>query len=233
MAKKPVSVQIAEKYSQVNEMGFGQIVRFDDPDLPNGMPTNGNGASSLRHDGVIAKYYIIRKFYANGTVKLLSGGHHIDYDAHDVEKFPDTGGMTGQALVAWQLYGFSPEQARARTNTKSTIPLSVRRQLQNEPCAFWGVKDRVEIDHKYGREDQENHPSEPSLKDFQPVCKMANNKKREACARCKRTGKRFDASGFGFMSGWVEGGEKFDSAGPGCHGCFLFDPREFRRKISS
>jgi hypothetical protein len=54
---------------------------------------------------------------------------------------------------------------------------------------------KIEIDHKDGRKN-DLHISDlhtQKIDDFQPLCKAANEVKRQICKKCKETDKRWDA----------------------------------------
>jgi len=113
-------------------------------------------------------------------------------------------------------------------SSRSLIPPGVRESLRGTPCAMLGsaVHGTIEIDHKNGY-----YSTGKELKDFQPLCKTANDAKRQYCKICKKTGKRYDARELGFSVGWIEGSSYFDKETE-CHGCYLFDPIEFRKEVS-
>lgn len=54
---------------------------------------------------------------------------------------------------------------------------------------------RIEVDHKDGRKDdwRVSNPDTQSFTDFQPLCKAANDVKRQICKECKLTNQRWDA----------------------------------------
>lgn len=66
------------------------------------------------------------------------------------------------------------------------------------------------------------------LQDFQPLCKPANDAKRQHCTVCKRRGKRFDARTMGYQVGWICGDEDTKV----CTGCFWYDIEKFNHEVS-
>ena len=64
--------------------------------------------------------------------------------------------------------------------------------------------------------------------DFQPLCKAANDLKRQACKECKASEKRWDAKNIaGNSVSYYKGGVEYASE-LGCVGCYLYDPVEYR-----
>ena len=54
---------------------------------------------------------------------------------------------------------------------------------------------KIEVDHKDGRKKdmRVSDQSTQRLEDFQPLCKAANDIKRQICKNCKQTDKCWDA----------------------------------------
>lgn len=66
------------------------------------------------------------------------------------------------------------------------------------------------------------------LEDFQPLCKAANDIKRQICKKCKETDKRWDAKNLiGNPYSFYEGDENYTDD-LGCRGCYQYDPVEYR-----
>ena len=92
---------------------------------------------------------------------------------------------------------------------------------------------KIEIDHKDGRKENErvSDSKTQKLEDFQPLCKAANDIKRQICKRCKETGKRWDAKNIkGNPYSFYEGEENYTEE-LGCVGCYQYDPVEYRITI--
>lgn len=90
---------------------------------------------------------------------------------------------------------------------------------------------KIEIDHKDGRKDdwRVSDPDTQSIDDFQPLCKAANDVKRQICKDCKRTNKRWDATylkgnPYPFYDGDINYTEEL-----GCVGCYQYDPVQYRK----
>lgn len=90
---------------------------------------------------------------------------------------------------------------------------------------------RIEIDHKDGRKNDDRVADIRSqrLEDFQPLCKAANDAKRQICKRCKQTNIRWDAKNIkGNPYSFYEGDEQYTEE-LGCRGCYQYDPVEYRK----
>lgn len=67
------------------------------------------------------------------------------------------------------------------------------------------------------------------VEDFQPLCKAANDAKRQICKRCKETNKRWNAKNIkGNPYEFYEGDENYTDE-QGCVGCYQYDPVEYRK----
>ena len=108
---------------------------------------------------------------------------------------------------------------------------------RDKKCVMLGVNGtsentRIEIDHKDGRKNDARVSGQETqrLEDFQPLCKAANDVKRQICKRCKESNKRWSAKNIsGNPYDFYEGGEDYDAA-LGCQGCYQYDPVEYRRR---
>ena len=91
---------------------------------------------------------------------------------------------------------------------------------------------KIEIDHKDGRKNDERISSleGQKIEDFQPLCKAANDVKRQICKECKKTNIRWDAKNIkGNPYSYYEGNEKYTEE-LGCKGCYQYDPVEYRKE---
>lgn len=223
-------VSLAEKHCQIDDRGFGRILEIYADDYPSDLPSSNNGYGDFKYSSPLARKYIIRKFYANGTVKLVTMGRHVSHHSKDLVSPLDKRGQKGNTLIAWQIYGFAPDDSK----TKSSIPKVVRKFFSGGRCAFTGSQREIEVDHKHGREDQDLYPSGSALSDpenYQCATKEQNDAKREHCLKCRASDRRFDAKTLDYNVGWVEGSEKFQPTREGCRGCYLFDPKAFRSAL--
>lgn len=103
-------------------------------------------------------------------------------------------------------------------------------------CVMLGVRGfsentRIEIDHKDGRKSDErvSDAATQKIEDFQPLCKAANDVKRQICKECKASGKRWDAKLIkGNPYSFYEGDLNYQDD-LGCVGCYQYDPVEYRK----
>lgn len=143
-----------------------------------------------------------------------------------LERYPNKG-----AILKVRLNGF---------NTEKTFNHAIRKDIKeyykNENCVMLGingksVNTRIETDHKDGRKDDHrlSNLSDQKLEDFQPLCKAANDVKRQICKECKRTNKRWSAKNIkGNPYPFYEGNENYNRA-LGCIGCYQYDPVQYRK----
>ena len=89
------------------------------------------------------------------------------------------------------------------------------------------------MDHKNGRKNnlRVGQLNNQKLSDFQPLCKTANDAKRQHCKSCKKTNKRFNAKILGFEKSFTTGNIEYLESPDGCVGCFWFDVRDFQKKV--
>ena len=88
----------------------------------------------------------------------------------------------------------------------------------------------IEIDHKDGRKDsmRVSELAMQEFEDFQPLCKAANDIKRQICKTCKETNTRWSAKNIkGNPYDFYAGDERYiaqSEGGLGCVGCYQYDP---------
>lgn len=165
----------------------------------------GNGGSWCRKESALAKEYVVE------FNKSLSPGNSID---------------------AIRLNGFN----KSKTFNQN-IRQDIKDHYKKEKCVMLGINGntentRIEIDHKDGRKDDERVSNMKSqrLDDFQPLCKAANDIKRQICKRCKETNKRWNAKNIkGNPYPFYEGDENYTNK-LGCVGCYQYDPVEYRKR---
>lgn len=137
----------------------------------------------------------------------------------------------GSKITAIRLNGFRPEEG-----FNQNIRQDIKDTISQEACVILGTKGgksvnmKIEVDHKDGRKDDErvSNTATQKLEDFQPLCKAANDFKRQKCKECKSTNKRWSASvlkGFEDFP-YYEGGEDYIGT---CIGCYLYDPVAYRK----
>lgn len=108
--------------------------------------------------------------------------------------------------------------------------------IRAQKCVMLGVagsseNTTIEVDHKDGRKNnlRVSDPSKQRIDDFQPLCKAANDIKRQICKNCRRTDKRWDAKNIkGNPYSFYKGDENYNPD-LGCEGCYQYDPVEYRK----
>ena len=125
-------------------------------------------------------------------------------------------------------------------NKKDTFSHRIRQDIKNlykgQKCVMLGINGKsentkIEVDHKDGRKSnvRVSDLSTQSPEDFQPLCKTANDVKRQICKKCKETDKRWSAKNIkGNPFDFYEGDESYTSE-LGCIGCYQYDPVEYRK----
>lgn len=144
----------------------------------------------------------------------------------------DKSRTNGNSIDAIRLNGF---------NQKAHFSQAIRQDIKDfykqQKCVMLGVcgkseNTKIEIDHKDGRKNDEriSNLSTQKLDDFQPLCKAANDIKRQICKVCKDTNKRWDAKNIkGNPYSFYKGDENY-TQGLGCVGCYQYDPVAYRKE---
>lgn len=191
------------KLAQPDEQGISRWVRVTEFVGEYKELKLGNGGSWCRDNSSLAKKYNVE------FDKSLTSGVSID---------------------AIRLNGY---------NTEKTFSQNIRKDIKEyykgKKCVMLGVcgkseNTKIEIDHKDGRKDDWRVSDQKTqrIEDFQPLCKAANDVKRQICKRCKETDKRWDARNIlGNPYSFYEGNEDY-SKDLGCVGCYQYDPVEYR-----
>ncbi|OOF47179.1 restriction endonuclease [Rodentibacter trehalosifermentans] len=164
----------------------------------------GNGGSWCRASSQLAKQYIIE------LDKTKTKGNSID---------------------AIRLVGFNQ-----RKTFNQNIRQDIKNHYKNKRCVMLGVNGnsentKIEIDHKDGRKNDHrvSNIETQKLEDFQPLCKAANDIKRQICKSCKETNKRWDAKNIlGNPYSFYKGDENYTQE-LGCVGCYQYDPVQYRK----
>jgi hypothetical protein len=165
----------------------------------------GNGGSWLRTSSALAKEFIVE------TDKSITSGNSID---------------------AIRLNGFNTNK-----QFNHAIRQDIKDYYKDKKCVMLGIKGfsentKIEIDHKDGRKNDEriSNLESQKIEDFQPLCKAANDVKRQICKECKKTNIRWDAKNIkGNPYSYYEGNEKYTEE-LGCKGCYQYDPVEYRKE---
>lgn len=164
----------------------------------------GNGGSWCRKSSALAKAYNVE------VDKSLTAGNSID---------------------AVRLNGFKKEDTFSQAIRKD-----IKDYYREQRCVMLGVKGfsentKIEIDHKDGRKEdwRVSNPETQRMDDFQPLCKAANDVKRQICKECKSSNQRWDATNIkGNPYPFYAGDEKYTEE-LGCVGCYQYDPVEYRK----
>ena len=164
----------------------------------------GNGGSWCRASSNLAKEYIVE------FDKSQSSGNSID---------------------AVRLNGFN-----TKTHFNQNIRADIKDFYKDKKCVMLGISStsentKIEIDHKDGRKNNERVAdlNSQKLDDFQPLCKAANDAKRQICKKCKESDIRWSAKNIlGNPYGFYAGDERY-TKDLGCVGCYQYDPVAYRK----
>ncbi len=155
-------------------------------------------------------------------------------------------GRVGSPLEKKYILEKSPENGpieKVRTNgfnLAESFNQSIRDDIKNfykdKNCVMLGIRGnsvntKIEIDHKDGRKQDSrvSNPQTQKIEDFQPLCKAANDAKRQICKKCKETNIRWDAKNLkGNPYSFYDGTENYTEE-LGCIGCYQYDPVEYRK----
>ena len=136
----------------------------------------------------------------------------------------------GNAIIAIKLVGYNQDE-----HFNQNIRQDIKNAISKRKCVMLGINGStentvIEVDHKDGRKNdmRVSDLATQKIDDFQPLCKAANDIKRQICKLCKETDKRWDAKNIlGNPYSFYEGDEQF-TEGLGCKGCYQYDPVEYR-----
>lgn len=164
----------------------------------------GNGGSWCRKNSILARNYIVE------FNKAKTKGNSID---------------------SIRLNGFNSDDS-----FKQVIRKDIKDFYKMQNCVMLGINGssentKIEIDHKDGRKEdlRVSNSQTQKFEDFQPLCKAANDVKRQICKRCKETNKRWDAKNIkGNPYSFYDGDENYTNE-LGCKGCYQYDPVEYRK----
>lgn len=164
----------------------------------------GNGGSWCRKNSILARNYIVE------FNKAKTKGNSID---------------------SIRLNGFNSDDS-----FNQVIRKDIKDFYKTQNCVMLGINGssentKIEIDHKDGRKEdlRVSNSQTQKFEDFQPLCKAANDVKRQICKRCKETNKRWDAKNIkGNPYSFYDGDENYTNE-LGCKGCYQYDPVEYRK----
>lgn len=187
---------------------------------------NNKGVSEFIY---INEEYLTKKGCNHYEVNLFKSNNGVAYLRRDspicrkymIQRKYNT--KTG-ALIGFKLIGFNKQVFFSR-HISQQIRLEILNKYNNK-CVWCGSRDRLEIDHKNGRYNVKTD----KIDDFQLLCKICNDKKRQRCNKCRETGKRYNVqkeiSSVLYKSAFTSGYEKYTEK-QGCKGCFLYDIEDF------
>ena len=101
----------------------------------------------------------------------------------------------GNAIIAIKLVGYNQDE-----HFNQNIRQDIKNAISKRKCVMLGINGSsentvIEVDHKDGRKNdmRVSDLATQKIDDFQPLCKAANDIKRQICKLCKETDKRWDA----------------------------------------
>lgn len=164
----------------------------------------GNGGSWCRASSSLAKRYI------------------VEFDKSQT---------SGNSIDSIRLNGFNQN-----IQFQQNIRQDIKNFYKTKNCVMLGINGKsentkIEIDHKNSRKNdlRVSNTDTQLLEDFQPLCKAANDAKRQICKNCKETNKRWSAKNIlGNPYDFYQGDENY-SEELGCVGCYQYDPVEYRK----
>lgn len=117
---------------------------------------------------------------------------------------------------------------------RQTIRKDIADVIRSRRCVMLGVNGKsenttIEVDHKDGRKNdmRVSDMATQRIEDFQPLCKAANDIKRQICKKCAMSDKRWSARNIeGNPYDFYAGGEEYEGT---CVGCYQYDPVEYRK----
>ena len=138
----------------------------------------------------------------------------------------------GNTIDAIRTNGFNKEFSFSQAIRSDIINF-----FKNKKCVMLGINGdsintKIEIDHKEGTKDNPrvSNRATQKIEDFQPLCKAANDAKRQICKKCQETNIRYDARNLeGFPLSYYKGGAELSIYG--CEGCYQYDPVKYRMII--
>ena len=168
-------------------------------------------------------------------LQLGNGGSWCRSSSYLAKKFNvefDKSLTSGNSIDAVRLNGFNENKT-----FNQAIRKDIRDYYKKQRCVMLGVKGfsentRIEIDHKDGRKDdwRVSNINTQRRDDFQPLCKAANDVKRQICKQCKESNQRWDATNIKGNPYPFYEGDAYYSDELGCVGCYQYDPVEYRKQ---
>lgn len=184
----------------------------------------------------ISRWVDVREFVgAYKALQLGNGGSWCRASSALAKKYNvefDKSKSNGNSIDSIRLNGFNT-QARFNHNIRKDI----KDFYKDKKCVMLGVSGKsentkIEIDHKDGRKNDMriSDTKTQRLEDFQPLCKAANDIKRQICKKCKETNVRWSAKNIlGNPYDFYKGDERYTDD-LGCVGCYQYDPVAYRKE---
>ncbi|ARE80028.1 IceA family protein [Campylobacter helveticus] len=169
------------------------------------------------------------------TLQLGNGGSWCRASSSLAKKYIlefDKSRTSGNAIDAIKLQGFNPHKS-----FNQNIRKDIKDFYKSQKCVMLGVcgkseNTHIEIDHKDGRKNSAcvSDLQNQSLQDFQPLCKVANDIKRQICKTCKQTNIRWSAKNIKGNPYDFYAGDEHYTKELGCVGCYQYDPVAYRKE---
>ncbi len=138
---------------------------------------------------------------------------------------------SGNSIDAVRLNGY-----KEKASFNQVIRKDIRDFYKDRRCVMLGIRGfsentKIEIDHKDGRKDdwRVSNIETQKFSDFQPLCKAANDVKRQICKECRASNIRWDATNIKGNPYPFYAGDKNYNEPLGCVGCYQYDPVEYRK----
>jgi hypothetical protein len=170
-------------------------------------------------------------------LQLGNGGSWCRASSSLAKKFNvefDKSLSSGNSIDAVRLNGYKMEDTFSQAIRKD-----IKDFYKDQRCVMLGVKGfsentKIEVDHKDGRKEnwRVSNPSLQRMEDFQPLCKAANDIKRQICKECKLSNERWDATNIKGNPYPFYKGDKNYTKELGCVGCYQYDPVEYRKSCA-
>jgi len=168
------------------------------------------------------------------SLKLGNGGSWCRASSDLARKYNikfDKNKNNGNSIDAIRLRGFNVNRI-----FRQNIRTDIKEYYKKQNCVMLGINGssentKIEIDHKDGRKENEriSDVKKQKQEDFQPLCKAANDVKRQICKQCKITNKRWNAKNIkGNPFSFYDGDENYTNE-LGCVGCYQYDPVAYRK----
>lgn len=185
-------------------------------------------------DKGVSRWVYVTEFVGEyGNLKLGNGGDFCRKNSSLRKKYKiefNKSLTPGNSIDAIRLVGFNNAEVFSQT-----IRPDIKKEISKRKCVMLGVRGssentKIEVDHKDGRKNnmRVSDIKTQRLEDFQPLCKAANDIKREICKKCAKSNERWDARNIeGNPYSFYEGDKTYTEK-LGCVGCYQYDPVEYR-----